>query len=79
MHAQVSMRKKERESECDSTTLAIAEKATQRNGSNMHWRDYHSLDAIYAYMREIRAKHPSICRLYTIGQTAEGRDLKVLR
>lgn len=45
----------------------------------MHWRDYHSLDAIYTYMREVRAQNPSICRLYTIGQTAEGRDLKVLR
>lgn len=45
----------------------------------MHWNDYHSLDNIYAFMREIRAKYPNICRLYTIGQTAEGRDLKVLR
>lgn len=60
------------------TIPAIIEKAT-RSGSGMHWRDYHSLEAIYAFMREIRARYPNICRLYTIGQTAEGRDLKVLR
>lgn len=60
------------------TILAIIEKAT-RSGSGMHWRDYHSLESIYAFMREIRARYPNICRLYTIGQTTEGRDLKVLR
>ncbi|XP_017149664.1 carboxypeptidase B isoform X2 [Drosophila miranda] len=47
--------------------------------SSMHWKDYHDLETIYAFMREIRSKFPNIVRLYTIGQTAEGRDLKVLR
>ncbi|XP_013105808.2 carboxypeptidase B isoform X3 [Stomoxys calcitrans] len=47
--------------------------------SGIHWKDYHDLDTIYAFMREIRGKFPNICRLYTIGKTAEGRDLKVLR
>uniref|UniRef100_A0A1I8P6M7 Peptidase M14 domain-containing protein n=1 Tax=Stomoxys calcitrans TaxID=35570 RepID=A0A1I8P6M7_STOCA len=46
--------------------------------SGIHWKDYHDLDTIYAFMREIRGKFPNICRLYTIGKTAEGRDLKVL-
>lgn len=45
----------------------------------MHWKDYHDLETIYSFMREIRTKFPNIVRLYTIGQTAEGRDLKVLR
>ncbi|XP_034490427.1 carboxypeptidase B [Drosophila innubila] len=54
-------------------------KKASRNGSGMHWKDYHDLETIYAFMREIRAKFPTICRLYTIGQTVEGRDLKVLR
>ncbi|TMW43425.1 hypothetical protein DOY81_011495 [Sarcophaga bullata] len=47
--------------------------------SGIHWKDYHDLDVIYSFMREIRGKFPNICRLYTIGKTAEGRDLKVLR
>ncbi|XP_053949939.1 carboxypeptidase B [Anastrepha ludens] len=47
--------------------------------SGMHWKDYHDLETIYAFMREIRGKFPNICRLYSIGKTAEGRDLKVLR
>ncbi|EDW62964.2 carboxypeptidase B [Drosophila virilis] len=54
-------------------------KKASRSGSGMHWKDYHDLETIYAFMREIRAKYPNICRLYTIGQTAEKRDLKVLR
>uniref|UniRef100_A0A0A1WX49 Carboxypeptidase A4 n=1 Tax=Zeugodacus cucurbitae TaxID=28588 RepID=A0A0A1WX49_ZEUCU len=47
--------------------------------SGMHWRDYQDLQVIYAFMREIRTKFPNICRLYSIGKTAEGRDLRVLR
>ncbi|ALC48900.1 CG3097, partial [Drosophila busckii] len=57
---------------------ARTKKAT-REGSGMHWNDYHDLEDIYAYMREIRAKFPDIVRLYSIGKTVEGRDLKVMR
>lgn len=54
----------------------LLEKAAR---SGIHWKDYHDLDVIYSFMREIRGKFPNISRLYTIGKTAEGRDLKVLR
>ncbi|XP_067641884.1 carboxypeptidase B [Eurosta solidaginis] len=47
--------------------------------SGINWKVYHDLDVIYAFMREIRSKFPKICRLYSIGKTAEGRALKVLR
>uniref|UniRef100_W8BHB0 Carboxypeptidase A4 n=1 Tax=Ceratitis capitata TaxID=7213 RepID=W8BHB0_CERCA len=47
--------------------------------SGINWKDYHDLETIYDFMREIRSKFPKICRLYSIGKTAEGRDLKVLR
>ncbi|XP_030378530.1 carboxypeptidase B [Scaptodrosophila lebanonensis] len=59
--------------------LGARTKKATRNGSGMHWKDYHDLETIYAFMREIRTKFPNVCRLYTIGKTAEGRDLKVLR
>ncbi|XP_060662089.1 LOW QUALITY PROTEIN: carboxypeptidase B [Drosophila nasuta] len=66
-----------------NSTLSIPgsriKKASRSGSSGMHWKDYHDLETIYAFMREVRAKFPDIARLYTIGQTAEGRDIKVLR
>ncbi|EDW82394.2 uncharacterized protein Dwil_GK25782, isoform B [Drosophila willistoni] len=54
-------------------------RSKKATGSTMHWKDYHDLETIYGFMREIRTKFPNIARLYTIGKTVEGRDLKVLR
>ncbi|XP_011198323.2 carboxypeptidase B [Bactrocera dorsalis] len=51
----------------------------KQTSSGIDWKDYHDLETIYAFMREIRQKFPKICRLYSIGKSAEGRDLKVLR
>ncbi|XP_055911484.1 carboxypeptidase B-like [Eupeodes corollae] len=45
----------------------------------MNWDEYQDIDVIYEFMREIRAANPELCRLYTIGKTAEGRELKVMR
>ncbi|EDV34241.1 uncharacterized protein Dana_GF21071 [Drosophila ananassae] len=61
------------------STAADGMRTKKATRSNMHWKDYHDLETIYGFMREIRSKFPNIVRLYTIGQTAEGRDLKVLR
>ncbi|XP_036343944.1 uncharacterized protein LOC118753179 [Rhagoletis pomonella] len=60
-----------------NATQAEAGSRTKKQArSGIHWKDYHDLDVIYAFMREIRGKFPNICRLYSIGKTAEGRDLK---
>ncbi|XP_058978160.1 carboxypeptidase B [Musca domestica] len=61
------------------TQSEMGQRTKKSARSGIHWKDYHDLDTIYAFMREIRGKFPNICRLYTIGKTAEGRDLKVLR
>ena len=45
----------------------------------MNWEDYQDIDVIYEFMKEIRLAYPELCRLYTIGKTAEGRELKVMR
>ncbi|XP_075157472.1 carboxypeptidase B isoform X1 [Haematobia irritans] len=61
------------------TQSEMGQRTKKAARSGIHWKDYHDLETIYAFMREIRGKFPNICRLYTIGKTAEGRDLKVLR
>lgn len=61
------------------SSFAHGKRTKKAARSSMHWKDYHDLETIYSFMREIRTKFPNIVRLYTIGQTAEGRDLKVLR
>ncbi|XP_046802081.1 carboxypeptidase B [Lucilia cuprina] len=61
------------------TQSEMGQRTKKAARSGIHWKDYHDLDVIYSFMREIRGKFPNICRLYTIGKTAEGRDLKVLR
>ncbi|XP_055843286.1 carboxypeptidase B-like [Episyrphus balteatus] len=45
----------------------------------MNWEEYQDIDVIYEFMKEIRLAYPELCRLYTIGKTAEGRELKVMR
>ncbi|XP_075157474.1 carboxypeptidase B isoform X2 [Haematobia irritans] len=60
------------------TQSEMGQRTKKAARSGIHWKDYHDLETIYAFMREIRGKFPNICRLYTIGKTAEGRDLKVL-
>uniref|UniRef100_A0A1B0G892 Peptidase M14 domain-containing protein n=1 Tax=Glossina morsitans morsitans TaxID=37546 RepID=A0A1B0G892_GLOMM len=61
------------------TSSDFGKRTRKSTASGMHFKDYHDLDTIYSFMREIRGKYPNICRLYSIGKTVEGRDLKVLR
>ncbi|KAI8034034.1 hypothetical protein M5D96_013194, partial [Drosophila gunungcola] len=63
----------------EATSMAHGSRTKKSARSSMHWKDYHDLDTIYSFMREIRSKFPNIVRLYTIGKTEQGRDLKVLR
>uniref|UniRef100_A0A1B0AQJ6 Peptidase M14 domain-containing protein n=1 Tax=Glossina palpalis gambiensis TaxID=67801 RepID=A0A1B0AQJ6_9MUSC len=60
------------------TSSDFGKRTRKSTGSGMHFKDYHDLDTIYSFMREVRGKYPNICRLYSIGKTVEGRDLKVL-
>uniref|UniRef100_A0A1A9VBS6 Peptidase M14 domain-containing protein n=1 Tax=Glossina austeni TaxID=7395 RepID=A0A1A9VBS6_GLOAU len=60
------------------TSSDFGKRTRKSTASGMHFKDYHDLDTIYSFMREIRGKYPNICRLYSIGKTVEGRDLKVL-
>lgn len=43
----------------------------------MDWKNYHRLHTIYEFMDELAADYPYLCSVTVIGQTAEGRELKV--
>nr|XP_034834978.1 carboxypeptidase A1-like [Maniola hyperantus] len=43
------------------------------------WKNYHGLDVIYSFMDDLAAGYPYLCTVHVIGQSAEGRDLKMLK
>jgi len=47
--------------------------------THMSWDEYHRLDTIYGWMERMSIEHPKKTKLYKIGQSVEGRDLRVLR
>lgn len=46
--------------------------------SNDDWKHYHDQDLMERALIQVSKKCPNITRLYTIGQSVEGRDLLVL-
>lgn len=47
-------------------------------GRTMDWKGYHRLDVIYSFMDELANMYPYLCSVNVIGQSVEGRDLKVI-
>ncbi|XP_059052557.1 carboxypeptidase A2-like [Achroia grisella] len=45
----------------------------------MDWKHYHRLDVIYAFLETLAAEYPYLCTVTTIGNSAEGRDIKMLK
>lgn len=43
----------------------------------MEWTTYHRLDDIYGYLNYLADTYPDICSVRTIGNSIEGRPLKV--
>lgn len=66
----------DQEAEKDFTSHRTKKSSEYRR---MNWDDYQDVGVIYEFMKEIRLAYPDLCRLYTIGKTAEGRELKVMR
>ncbi|KAF7992313.1 hypothetical protein HCN44_001638 [Aphidius gifuensis] len=50
-----------------------------RKGHKMEWSSYHRLDDIHGYLDYLAVTYPSICSVMSIGNSFEGRPLKVLR
>ena len=44
----------------------------------MTWKQYHRLEDIYGFLDYLATTYPSIISVKTIGQSYEGRDLKVM-
>ncbi|KAF2896191.1 hypothetical protein ILUMI_09987, partial [Ignelater luminosus] len=50
-----------------------------RAGHRLTWQSYHRLADIYGFLDYLAASHPNLCSLHTIGNSIEGRPLKVLK
>ncbi|XP_031633198.1 mast cell carboxypeptidase A-like [Contarinia nasturtii] len=53
--------------------------AQKQNGHDLTWIAYHRLNDIISFLNYLRAKYPKLCSLHTIGESYEGRPLKVLK
>ncbi|XP_068617828.1 carboxypeptidase B-like [Battus philenor] len=45
----------------------------------MDWKNYHRLNVIYEFMDSLAEENPSLCTVCTIGRSAEGRDIRLLK
>ncbi|XP_043685175.1 carboxypeptidase B-like [Vespula pensylvanica] len=57
----------------------LMEELEGRKGHRMEWTSYHRLDDIYGYLDFLAQTYPDVCSVMNIGNSAEGRPLKVLR
>ncbi|XP_063977152.1 carboxypeptidase B-like isoform X1 [Diachasmimorpha longicaudata] len=48
-------------------------------GHRMEWTSYHHLEDIHGYLDYLSETYPEICSVMSIGNSVEGRPLKVLR
>ncbi|XP_035732272.1 carboxypeptidase B-like [Vespa mandarinia] len=57
----------------------LMEELEGRKGHRMEWTSYHTLEDIYGYLDFLAQTYPDVCSVMNIGNSAEGRPLKVLR
>ncbi|KFB45619.1 carboxypeptidase A2 [Anopheles sinensis] len=55
------------------------ERPSRRKLEGFGWDDYHTLEEIYEWIDGMVAQYPSVLSVDTIGQTYEGRDMKVIK
>ncbi|KAM3965858.1 LOW QUALITY PROTEIN: carboxypeptidase B-like [Aphomia sociella] len=49
------------------------------NIAPMDWKNYHRLEVIHSFIDNLECEYTSICTSGVIGQSLEGRDLKILK
>jgi len=49
------------------------------SSDTMSWDSYHRLDTIYTWMDSLAKRYPQKIRIQTIGESVEGREIKVAR
>jgi len=47
--------------------------------SENYWKRYHNSEELYELLNDYATTYPSLCRLFSIGQSIQGRDLWVLK
>jgi hypothetical protein len=50
-----------------------------RKGFRLTWNYYHNLDDIYDFLHYLEHTYPKLCTVRTIGGSAEGRPIKLLK
>uniref|UniRef100_A0AAG5DGG9 Peptidase M14 domain-containing protein n=1 Tax=Anopheles atroparvus TaxID=41427 RepID=A0AAG5DGG9_ANOAO len=55
------------------------ERPSRRKLEGFGWEDYYTLEEIYEWIDGMVAQYPSVLSVSTIGQTYEGRDMKVIK
>ncbi|XP_015610145.1 carboxypeptidase B [Cephus cinctus] len=55
------------------------EELAGRKGHRMEWSSYHRLEDIHGYLDYLAQTFPDLCSVMSIGNSVEGRPLKVLR
>jgi len=51
----------------------------RKDANEMNWIEYHSVETIHNWLDSIKAEFPSYVNLTTIGNSYEGRSLKLLK
>lgn len=54
-------------------------KTTRFLGHRLTWKAYHRLTDIHGYLDYLAETYPNLCQVETIGNSVEGRPLKLLR
>ncbi|XP_071576058.1 carboxypeptidase B isoform X2 [Temnothorax nylanderi] len=67
------------EEENTPLSMEMQEELEGRKGHRMEWTSYHRLDDIHGYVNYLAETYPDVCSIQTIGNSIEGRPLKVLR
>ncbi|XP_041982515.1 uncharacterized protein LOC121735680 [Aricia agestis] len=54
-------------------------KVHKRKITLMNWKRFHKLHVIYSFMDNLERDFPSLCSVYSIGKSVDGRDIKMLK
>ncbi|CAG9865250.1 unnamed protein product [Phyllotreta striolata] len=63
----------------DAENPPVADDNEDRSGFRLNWVAYHRTTVIWDFLEYFAKVYPSLCTVYNIGQSYEGRPIKVLK
>ncbi|CAG9817568.1 unnamed protein product [Phaedon cochleariae] len=63
----------------DEENPPVNEETNDRKGYRLTWKAYHGWTDIHSYLDYVAETYPDLCTLRTIGQSVEGKPIKVLK